>query len=596
MATREHALSHGTDRTPATEQLEPAVEPEAGTGTRATPLGGLSTARRAASAASADPLGGTAAAPEVVAALQRRKGAGQPLPSDVANRFGEQLGTDLAGVRVHHDTEADQVARSVQATAFTHGTDIYFTAGAYAPGTGSGQHLLAHELAHVAQQRAGTGGSTSGTVIGRADDPAEREADAMASGVVSALQRRASTVQAGAERASSAGPTTQDAHIHRWPFGKKKGADAGGTPAVDKRTAKKRFEDLLSSKKPKDADEAAARMGSLRAMLTALTPEERETISTDPKLMKKARRFIGNHEYMSLVAAVGMSYKPPAKGKKKGAPAPVGPQHMSGLEADVFIQTNMGKIAHLKPFLDTAIGAGKKADGFVATVGDEDWELIYKTQNPDEDFDDDEQRTTNAFIANEHTDRPAIIHAERGTRSTAIHESMHRYSELTVLRTYGFRLNEGMTEYFTRLITDRDGNPVNGGVSNRDNYDDNWAFVCNLLGMLGGDLVAQQTELAEIYFNGDAARLKTHFEAGCAAANLSAEDTATRWTDFIAAIKGGDWDEAVAKLPPPPAPPAPAPVAPPAPADVGPPAPVDGGPPAPVVPAPPTPVGAGVGG
>lgn len=593
MATREHALRHDSDHEPVPESVEPAVEPDAGPGARQTPLDGLSTTRRAASAGSADPLGGTAAAPDVVAALQRRKGAGRPLPTDVADRFGEQLGTDLTDVRVHHDTEADQVARSVQATAFTHGTDIYFTAGAYAPGTGSGQHLLAHELAHVAQQRVGSGGGTSGTVIGRADDPAEREADAIAGGVVSALQRRASTVQASSVLRHAASPT-QDAQIHRWPFGKKKGADAGGTPPVDKRTAKKRFEDLLSSKKPKDEDEAAARMGSLRVMLSALTPEERETISTDPKLMKKARRFIGNHEYMSLAAAVGMSYKPPAKGKKKGAPAPVGPQHMSGLEADVFIQTNMGKIAHLKPFLDTAIGAGKKADGFVATVGEEDWELIYKTQNPDEDFDDDEQRTTNAFIANTHTDRPAIIHAERGTRSTAIHESMHRYSELTVLRTYGFRLNEGITEYFTRLITDRDGNPVNGGVSNRDNYDDNWAFVCSLLGMLGGDLVAQQTELAEIYFNGDAARLKTHFEAGCAAANLSAEDTAQRWTDFTAAIKGGDWDGAVAKMPPPPAPPAPAPVAPPAPADVAPPVPVDGGPP--VVPAPPTPVGAGVGG
>jgi hypothetical protein len=558
---------------------------------RRAPIDGVATARRSGPAGAADPLGGTAAAPDVVAALQRRRGKGQALPADVATQYGEQLATDLSGVRVHADGEADRIARSVQATAFTHGSDIYFSQGSYAPGSGSGRHLLAHELAHVAQQRGGSAGSPPGTVIGRADDPAEREADRVADGVVSALQRRASSV------APSAAVPAPDAAIQRWPWSKKKSGDGApdggpgvdGAPVkVDKRTAKKKFTDALGSKKPKDDGEGASRMVTLRTMLTAMTPEERETIATDSKLMKKARTYIGNHEYMSLVAAVGMSYKPDPKKKKKGAPEPTGPKHMSGAEADTFIQANMGKIGHLKGFIDTAVGAGKKAEGFVATVGDDDWNLIYQTQYPGEEIGDDEETGTNAFIANTHSDRPAIINHDRGTRSTAIHESMHRYSVLNVLNEFGFRLNEGMTEYFTRLITDKDGNPVNGGASNRDNYQSNWEFVGSLLAMLGDDLVAQQTELAEIYFSGGTDRIKSHFDTACGRANLSPEDTAARWLEFLAALKGGNWDDARAKFPPPPAPPVQPPVVP----VVAVPPVVDVAPGNPVV-APPQPVGVG---
>jgi hypothetical protein len=133
-----------------------------------------------------DPLGGTAASPEVASALQRRRGRGEPLPPEVAQRFEAQLNTDLSGVRVHADAEADGLARSVQATAFSQGSDIYFRRGTYAPGSTSGQHLLAHELVHVTQQASSISG---GPVIGRADDPAEVEADRIARDVTGRLHR-----------------------------------------------------------------------------------------------------------------------------------------------------------------------------------------------------------------------------------------------------------------------------------------------------------------------------------------------------------------------------------------------------------------------
>jgi hypothetical protein len=118
----------------------------------------------------------------------RRQGGGVPLDQVDADRFGGQLGTDLSAVRVHTDAGADSIARSVQATAFTHGTDIYFTQGSYAPGTSSGDHLLAHELAHVAQGSSGASASVSGPpMIGRADDPAEAAADRIADSVMDGL-------------------------------------------------------------------------------------------------------------------------------------------------------------------------------------------------------------------------------------------------------------------------------------------------------------------------------------------------------------------------------------------------------------------------
>jgi hypothetical protein len=63
------------------------------------------------------------------------------------------FGADFSGVRVHTDPAAAASARSIGALAFTSGSDVVFDSGRYAPGTSEGRRLLAHELAHVAQQR-----------------------------------------------------------------------------------------------------------------------------------------------------------------------------------------------------------------------------------------------------------------------------------------------------------------------------------------------------------------------------------------------------------------------------------------------------------
>ena len=67
-----------------------------------------------------------------------------------------RLGHDFGAVRVHADAAAARAAATLGAKAYTRGDDVVFGAGHYAPHTARGRWLVAHELAHVAQRRAGT--------------------------------------------------------------------------------------------------------------------------------------------------------------------------------------------------------------------------------------------------------------------------------------------------------------------------------------------------------------------------------------------------------------------------------------------------------
>lgn len=93
-----------------------------------------------------------AASPSVEAGIRSARGSGSPLPAATRGRMEQGFGRDFSAVRVHDDTRAAQLNEGVNARAFTTGSDIFFARGAYAPGTSSGDRLLSHELAHVAQQ------------------------------------------------------------------------------------------------------------------------------------------------------------------------------------------------------------------------------------------------------------------------------------------------------------------------------------------------------------------------------------------------------------------------------------------------------------
>ncbi len=106
-------------------------------------------------------------------------GSGGPLVPPVRRSMEASFGADLADVRVHTDGAAAAACGRVGAQALTTGNDVYFGPGGYAPETAQGRQVLAHELAHVLQQRAGRVAGAQGHGATLRTDPAlEREADA----------------------------------------------------------------------------------------------------------------------------------------------------------------------------------------------------------------------------------------------------------------------------------------------------------------------------------------------------------------------------------------------------------------------------------
>jgi len=96
-------------------------------------------------------VGVSAAVHNRIAASQ---GGGSSLDSATSSFMSDRFGVDFGNVKIHNNNEAAQLNRQLNARAFTVGHDIYFNSGEYEPGTGSGRHLLAHELAHTIQQGA----------------------------------------------------------------------------------------------------------------------------------------------------------------------------------------------------------------------------------------------------------------------------------------------------------------------------------------------------------------------------------------------------------------------------------------------------------
>jgi hypothetical protein len=104
---------------------------------------------------------------------------GQPLDVSTRTYFEPRYGHDFSRVRVHADHRAGESARAMNAAAYTVGSQIAFAEGRYRPYTAAGRRLLAHELAHVAQQ-SGASAPSPDLEVGRPSDAAERAADAAA--------------------------------------------------------------------------------------------------------------------------------------------------------------------------------------------------------------------------------------------------------------------------------------------------------------------------------------------------------------------------------------------------------------------------------
>ena len=133
------------------------------------------------------PATAAAASPDLAHVDDALAGGGRPLDPATRRTMEARFGRDFAEVRIHDDARAAETAASIDASAFTVGQDVAFGPGRYAPRTAAGRELLAHELAHVVQQRgprlrgvvvdpergeASVGEAAPGVLLGQADTDA----------------------------------------------------------------------------------------------------------------------------------------------------------------------------------------------------------------------------------------------------------------------------------------------------------------------------------------------------------------------------------------------------------------------------------------
>jgi len=150
-------------------------------------------------------------------------GGGSPLEEPVRTEMEALLGHDFGDVRVHTDARASESAQAINAQAYTSGTDVVFQTGRYSPGTDAGKRVLAHELTHVVQQKAGPVAGTpapGGISLSDPGDVFEREAESVADRVMSGRSpavghQDAMPAAAGVQRQADEDEPVQGAFVQR---------------------------------------------------------------------------------------------------------------------------------------------------------------------------------------------------------------------------------------------------------------------------------------------------------------------------------------------------------------------------------------------
>lgn len=122
------------------------------------PLPGNAIHRSAAPVSGPAPVVGPAGGPldaQTAEMLASRRGGGRPLEGAVLRRMERAFDRPLSNLRIHDDPAAARLNQAVSARAFTLGSDIFFGGGQFRPDTPTGEHVLAHEIAHTVQSGPG---------------------------------------------------------------------------------------------------------------------------------------------------------------------------------------------------------------------------------------------------------------------------------------------------------------------------------------------------------------------------------------------------------------------------------------------------------
>ncbi|HEX2900147.1 MAG TPA: TIGR02594 family protein [Bacteroidia bacterium] len=134
-------------------------------------------------------------------------GSSGGLSPELNAQMSSAMGSDFSNVNIHADSSK---ASDAGALAYAQGNDVHFAPGQFKPDTQSGQELIGHELAHVAQQREGrvqANASVGGMAVNN-DPQLEAEADSM--GAMAAQMKPAAGFEGvsggGSGSASSSAP------------------------------------------------------------------------------------------------------------------------------------------------------------------------------------------------------------------------------------------------------------------------------------------------------------------------------------------------------------------------------------------------------
>ncbi len=121
---------------------------------------------------------------DTASAINQQRGSGHGLDEGMAAKAGATMGQDFSGVKIHTDSQSDQLSHQLGAKAFTTGNDIFFRSGEYNPASSEGQTLIAHELTHVVQQGASAPAVQGKMAVNDPNDQYEAEADHVAETVM----------------------------------------------------------------------------------------------------------------------------------------------------------------------------------------------------------------------------------------------------------------------------------------------------------------------------------------------------------------------------------------------------------------------------
>lgn len=121
-------------------------------------------------------------APLIVSEVLREPG--RPLSEGTRNFMESRFGWDFSQVRIHTGAKAAESAQAVNALAYTAGPNVVFNANQFSPGTDNGKSLLAHELAHVVQQKDLSLTNNAAIPIDHANTASEREASQTAKNII----------------------------------------------------------------------------------------------------------------------------------------------------------------------------------------------------------------------------------------------------------------------------------------------------------------------------------------------------------------------------------------------------------------------------